>query len=189
MGGLTPHPITNITERMVNMEDKEVEITEVEEVNKTESGLSVSLTQQQQKFVENIVYHDMSQTEAARKAGYNHPAVQANRNMKNKSIMIAIDELRHEAQHRNNVTLDRSLRDLKSIRDAAVLDGSWGPAIKAEELRMKAVGLLVEKKAVLHGRVDSLSKDEVLKELKKLQDKAKHQSGIEIDKSGKLITN
>ena len=26
-------------------------------------------------------------------------------------------------------------------------------------------------------------------ELKKLQDKAKHQSGIEIDKSGKLITN
>jgi hypothetical protein len=109
--------------------------------------------------------------------------------MKSKNIMIAIEELRHEAQHRNNVTLDRSLRDLKSIRDAAVLDGSWGPAIKAEELRMKAVGLLIEKKAVLHGRVDALSKDEVLKELKKLQDKAKHQSGIEIDKSGKLITN
>ena len=36
---------------------------------------------------------------------------------------------------------------------------------------------------------DALSKDEVLKELKRLQDKAKHQSGIEIDKSGKLITN
>ena len=151
------------------MEEEKIEITEVEEVEENQLGLSVNLTQQQQKFVENVVYHDMSQTEAARKAGYSNPAVQAHRNMKSKNIMIAIDELRHEAQHRNNVTLDRSLRDLKSIRDAAVLDGSWGPAIKAEELRMKAVGLLVEKKAVLHGRVESLTKDEVLKELKKLQ--------------------
>tara|TARA_R100000742_G_C4222292_1_gene45753 strand:+ start:70 stop:585 length:516 start_codon:yes stop_codon:yes gene_type:complete len=171
------------------MEEKKIEITEVEEVEENQLGLSVNLTQQQQKFVENVVYQDMSQTEAARKAGYSNPAVQAHRNMKSKNIMIAIDELRHEAQHRNNVTLDRSLRDLKSIRDAAVLDGSWGPAIKAEELRMKAVGLLIEKKAVLHGRVEALTKDEVLKELKKLQDKAKHQSGIELDKSGKLITN
>lgn len=171
------------------MEEEKIEITEVEEVEQNQLGLSVNLTQQQQKFVENVVYQDMSQTEAARKAGYSNPAVQAHRNMKSKNIMIAIEELRHEAQHRNNVTLDRSLRDLKSIRDAAVLDGSWGPAIKAEELRMKAVGLLIEKKAVLHGRVESLSKNEVLKELKKLQDKAKHQSGIEIDKSGKLITN
>ena len=54
---------------------------------------------------------------------------------------------------------------------------------------MKAVGLLVEKKAVLHGRVDTLSKEEVLEELQKLQNKAKNQSGIELDKSGKLITN
>ena len=171
------------------MEEKKIKITEVEDVEENQLGLTVNLTQQQQKFVENVVYHDMSQTEAARKAGYSNPTVQGHRNMRSKNIMIAIDELRHEAQHRNNVTLDRSLRDLKSIRDAAVLDGSWGPAIKAEELRMKAVGLLVEKKAVLHGRVESLTKDEVLRELKKLQDKAKHQSGIEIDKSGKLLTN
>jgi hypothetical protein len=171
------------------MKEEKIEITETEEVSQNESGLSVNLTQQQQKFVENIVYQDMSQTEAARKAGYNYPAVQANRNMRNKNIIIAIEELRYEAQHRNQVTLDRSLRDLKSIRDAAVLDGSWGPAIKAEELRMKAVGLLVEKKAILHGRVETLSKEEVLQELKKLQDRAKHQSGIELDKSGKLITN
>jgi len=170
------------------MEEK-IEITEIEDVEENKSGLSVNLTQQQQKFIENIVYHDMSQTEAARRAGYNHPAVQANRNMKNKNIIIGIEELRYEAQHRNRVTLDRSLRDLKSIRDAAVLDGSWGPAIKAEELRMKAVGLLVEKKAVLHGRVDTLSKEEALEELQKLQEKAKNQSGIELDKSGKLITN
>ena len=170
------------------MEEK-IEITEIEDVEENKSGLSINLTQQQQKFIENIVYHDMSQTEAARRAGYNHPAVQANRNMKNKNIIIGIEELRYEAQHRNRVTLDRSLRDLKSIRDAAVLDGSWGPAIKAEELRMKAVGLLVEKKAVLHGRVDTLSKEEALEELQKLQEKAKNQSGIELDKSGKLITN
>ena len=171
------------------MEEERIEIIETEDVEENPSGLSVSLTQQQQRFVENIVYHDMSQTEAARKAGYNHPAVQANRNMKNKSVMIGIEELRYEAQHRNQVTLDRSLRDLKSIRDAAVQDGSWGPAIKAEELRMKAVGLLIEKKAVLHGRVDALSREEVLEELQKLQNKAKNQSGIEIDVSGKLITN
>jgi len=109
--------------------------------------------------------------------------------MKNINILQAIEELRKEAQHRNKVTLDRSLRDLKGIRDAAVLDGSWGPAIKAEELRMKAVGLLIEKKAILHGRVDRLSRDEVIKELQKLQDQAKRNSGIELDKSGKLITN
>ena len=62
------------------MEEK-IEITETEDVEENQSGLSVNLTQQQQKFVENIVYHDMSQTEAARRAGYNHPAVQANRNI------------------------------------------------------------------------------------------------------------
>ena len=59
------------------MEEEKIEITEVEEVEQNQLGLSVNLTQQQQKFVENVVYHDMSQTEAARKAGYSNPAVQA----------------------------------------------------------------------------------------------------------------
>ena len=171
------------------MEEKETTVIKITETEEVGSDLSVNLTQPQRKFVDNIVYQDMSQTEAARQAGYSHPAIQANRNMKNINILQAIEELRKEAQHRNKVTLDRSLRDLKGIRDAAVLDGSWGPAIKAEELRMKAVGLLIEKKAILHGRVDRLSRDEVIKELQKLQDQAKRNSGIELDKSGKLITN
>ena len=71
------------------MEEK-IEIIEMEDVEENTSGLSVSLTQQQQKFVENVVYHDMSQTEAARKAGYSNPGVQAHRNMKNKSLIMTI---------------------------------------------------------------------------------------------------
>ena len=42
-------------------------------------------------------------------------------------------------------------------------------AIRAEELRLKATGLLVNKAHVLHEKVDSMTKEEILAELQKLQ--------------------
>ena len=50
-----------------------------------------------------------------------------------------------ENRSRFGVTLEKSLRDLKKIRDMAVEEQRYSEAINAEKLRMQATGLLVNK--------------------------------------------
>ena len=77
-----------------------------------------------------------------------------------------------ENRSRFGVTLEKSLRDLKKIRDMAVEEQRYSEAINAEKLRMQATGLLVNKSHVLHEKVDSMTKEDILAELQNLQRKA-----------------
>ena len=130
------------------------------------------LTQKQQAFLDNFMHKDMTQTNAARQAGYSNPSVDAVRLLRNEVIQERLQEMYDENRSRFGVTLEKSLRDLKKIRDMAVDEQRYSEAINAEKLRMQATGLLVNKSHVLHEKVDSMTKEDILAELQNLQRKA-----------------
>ena len=130
------------------------------------------LTPQHQKFLDFYFHKDMTQTGAAREAGYKNPTVAAVRLLRNPVVQERLDEMRLEAKNKFGVTIDKSVRDLLKLRNEAWESGKFGEAIRAEELRLKATGLLVNKAHVLHEKVDSMSKEDILAELENLQRKA-----------------
>ena len=127
------------------------------------------LTQKQQSFLDNFMHKDMTQTNAARQAGYSNPSVDAVRLLRSEVVQERVQEMQEENRSRFGVTIDKSVRDLLKIRNEAWESGKFGEAIRAEELRLKATGLLVNKAHVLHEKVDSMTKEEILDELQKLQ--------------------
>ena len=130
------------------------------------------LTQRQQDFLDNFIHKDMTQTNAARQAGYSNPSVDAVRLLRNPVVQERWQEMQEENRSRFGVTLDKSLRDLLKIRNEALERERYSEAIRAEELRLKASGLLVNKAHVLHEKVDSMTKEDILAELENLQRKA-----------------
>tara|TARA_B100001093_G_scaffold76171_1_gene67005 strand:+ start:66 stop:593 length:528 start_codon:yes stop_codon:yes gene_type:complete len=128
------------------------------------------LTDKQQDFLNNFMHKDMTQTSAARSAGYANPGVDAVRLLRNPVVQERYQEMRDEAQSRFGVTIDKSVRDLLKIRNEAWESGKFGEAIRAEELRLKATGLLVNKAHVLHERTDSMTREEILSKLQEFQE-------------------
>ena len=128
------------------------------------------LTDKQQDFLNNFMHKDMTQTSSARAAGYANPGVDAVRLLRNPVVQERYQEMRDEAQTRFGVTIDKSVRDLLKIRNEAWESGKFGEAIRAEELRLKATGLLVNKAHVLHERTDSMTREEILLKLQEFQD-------------------
>jgi hypothetical protein len=77
--------------------------------------------------------------------------------------------MRLEARTKYGVTVDKSVRDLKKMRDEAWEMGKYGEAIRAEELRLKATGLLVNKSHVMHEDVTAMNREQVLEKLAEFQ--------------------
>ncbi len=115
------------------------------------------------------MHKDMTQTQSARSAGYANPGVDAVRLLRNPVVQERYQEMREEARSRFGVTIDKSVRDLLKMRNEAWESGKFGEAIRAEELRLKATGLLVNKAHVLHERTDSMTREEILAKLQEFQ--------------------
>jgi hypothetical protein len=63
------------------------------------------------------------------------------------------------------------MRDLQRIRDAAMQAGNFGAAVQAEFRRGQALGTIyVERKEVRYGAIDSMTAEDVMKELERLKD-------------------
>ena len=129
-----------------------------------EAGLK-RLKPQQQQFLDYYLHKDMMQTEAARQAKYKNPTVQAVRLLRNPVVQERLQEMRLEAQARFGVTVDKSVRDLKKLRDQAWEMGKFSEAIRAEELRLKAAGLLINKQHVLKEDITASTKEEIAQKL------------------------
>ena len=134
----------------------------------TSVGLE-KLKPQQQTFLDNYFNGDMTQTAAARSAGYKNPTVAAVRLLRNPIVQERLEEMRLEARTKYGVTVDKSVRDLKKMRDEAWELGRYGEAIRAEELRLKATGLLVNKSHVMHEDVTQMGREQVLEKLAEFQ--------------------
>ena len=91
------------------------------------------LQPQQQKFLDNYINGDMTQTAAARAAGYANPNVRAVQLLNNPVVRERMEEMRNDLQAKYGVTIAKSIRDLQIIRDRALSEGNYSAAIKAEE--------------------------------------------------------
>ena len=127
------------------------------------------LKPQQQEFLNNYLHKDMTQTEAARQAGYKNPTVYAVRLLQNPVVQERQQEMRLEAQAKFGVTVDKSIRDLKKMRDEAWSAGKISEAIRAEELRLKAAGLLINKQHVMKEDITAATKEQVTEKLEEFR--------------------
>ena len=122
------------------------------------------LSKKQQKFVQLYVYHDLTNTECAHRAGYSHPAQVATTLLNDPRyahIQEKVKELQEGEQKKYEITYEKVARDLLEIRNTAVENGSYGAAVTAEMGRAKLAGLLIDKKEIKHGRIDQMDKAEV----------------------------
>ena len=73
----------------------------------------------------------------------------------------AIESERRAIADRYKCSQERSLSTLARIRDAASSAGNYNAAVAAETRRGQIAGLYVDKKEILTGTIDSMSRDEV----------------------------
>jgi phage terminase small subunit len=137
------------------------------------------LDEREWKFVKELVAGDGTVTakEAAIRAGFSPKsassiATKLTSPDKCPHIVAAIQEYRAELNAKYNTTFERHMRDLLTIRDAALQAGAYGAAVQAEYRRGQALGTIyIDRKEIRVGTIDSMSREEVqrkLDELKKL---------------------
>ena len=151
-----------------------------------------NLTKRQRLLVWNAV-NDPTLTfaEAAKKAGFKNPKV-VSRYMsaggKYQHVYREYERLMGEVKKKFELTHEGAVEDLYKLRDDAWSQGNFTAAINAQNLLLKVGGLIVDRREILHGKVDQMSRGEVERRLADLLGKQaiEHKSGIEIeDLSGK----
>jgi len=106
----------------------------------------------------------------ALEAGYgpNVAAKFASKNLRDPRCIARIEELKKRGAESVSFTFADHLHKLAEIRDLALEAKAFGPAITAETSRGRAAGFYIERKEILHGRIDQMSRDEVMGEIAKL---------------------
>jgi hypothetical protein len=92
----------------------------------------------------------------------------ANKLMNNPIIRKEYNYLMNEAKKKYELNYDRAVQDLYDIRDKAMEAGSFNAAISAQNSLLKVGGLIVDRKEVMFGKVDQMSREEVENRLKQL---------------------
>ena len=82
--------------------------------------------------------------------------------------MRAITKRRAEIEKTHEVKLNKHVQELARLREKSLAEKSFSAAVNAERLRGQAAGLYVERKEIRTGSIDSMSRDEVLKQLKEM---------------------
>jgi len=129
------------------------------------------LTKKQETFVDLMVYQDYKQTKCAHLAGYENPGVAATRLLSDQQyahVQERIMELKAIQRSKNEITFEGIAKKLGEIRDVALADGSYGPAVTAEIARAKLAGLMVDRKELKIHKIDNMSRDQLENRLKEL---------------------
>jgi hypothetical protein len=125
-----------------------------------------------------------------KKAGFKNPKVVSRYmgpNGQYAHVYREYERLMAEAKKKFELTHEGAVEDLYRLRDDAWAQNNFTAAINAQNLLLKVGGLIVDRREVLHGKVDQMSRGEVERRLADLLGKQaiEHKSGIEIvDKSG-----
>ena len=129
------------------------------------------LTKKQEKFVDLMVYQDYNQTKCAHLAGYENPTVSATRLLNHKEyghVQEKIRQFKAIQRTKNEITYEGIAKKLGEIRDVALADGSYGPAVTAEIARAKLAGLMVDRKELKIHKIDNMSRDQLEVRLQQL---------------------
>jgi hypothetical protein len=92
----------------------------------------------------------------------------ANKLMSKPIIRKEYNYLMNQAKKKYELNYDRAVQDLYDIRDKAIEAGSFNAAISAQNSLLKVGGLIVDRKEVMFGKVDQMSREEVENRLKQL---------------------
>jgi hypothetical protein len=136
--------------------------------------LEKGLTEKQEKFCRIYATEEVTRTEAAKMAGYSDTTapIAGSRFLNGRDyphIIARIAELKEELGRKYEVTFDGHIRQLARIRDMALEKGNFTAAHAAEKSRGQAAGLYISRSEILVGKIDQMSREEVLAEIAKLQ--------------------
>lgn len=134
-------------------------------------SIDKKLTKKQETFVDLMVYQDYNQTKCAHLAGYENPGVAATRLLSDQQyahVQEKIRQLKAIQRKKNEITFEGIATKLGEIRDIALADGSYGPAVTAEIARAKLAGLMVDKKELKIHKIDSMSREQLEARLQEL---------------------
>lgn len=129
----------------------------------------IGLTERQEQFARLYATGTVTQTEAARQAGYANPRQFAVELMQNESILERIRELKEELSIKFEVTFENHVKKLSEIRDAALDKGNFTAAVAAEKARGQAAGLYVSRQEIMVGKIDQMSREEVIAEIERMK--------------------
>ena len=133
------------------------------------ANLDNSLNRRQRNFIWQAVNNPrLSLVECAHKAGYKDARQSANKLMNHPTIRKEYNYLMNEAKKKYELNYDRAVQDLYDIRDKALEAGSFNAPISAQNSLLKVGGLVVDRKEVMFGKVDQMSREEVEKRLEQL---------------------
>ena len=133
------------------------------------ANLDNSLNRRQRNFIWQAVNNPrLTLVECAHKAGYKDARQSANKLMNHPIIRKEYNYLMNEAKKKYELNYDRAVQDLYDIRDKALEAGSFNAAISAQNSLLKVGGLVVDRKEVMFGKIDQMSREEVEKRLEQL---------------------
>ncbi len=136
--------------------------------------ISYGLTPKQEKFCKIYATQEVTQTEAAIEAGYaksNAHAI-ASKMLNGRDfpqILDRIHQLKIELQQKYEVTFESHVRKLSQIRDESLANQNYASAVAAEKARGQVAGLYIDRKEILHGKIDQMDRQEVMDEIKRIQ--------------------
>ena len=133
------------------------------------------LTDKQRVFVKIYAENEgrLTPTECARQAGYNEDSanVRASELLNGKrypKVVEAVIARRAEIEKTHEVKLNKHVQELARLREKSLSEKSYSAAVNAERLRGQAAGLYIDRKEIRTGSIDSMSREDVLKQLKEL---------------------
>lgn len=129
----------------------------------------IGLTERQEQFARVYATGTVTQTEAARQAGYANPRQNATDIMQNPAVLERIKELKEELSIKFEVTFENHVKKLSEIRDAALDKGNFTAAVAAEKARGQAAGLYVSRQEIMVGKIDQMSREEVIAEIERMK--------------------
>jgi hypothetical protein len=162
-----PRPHEATTDRSKRTHYQKVKAPPKTRLTKLEGGVS----EMQEAFCRHYVFEYMSQTDAAKAAGYQDPAVVGSRFLNGRDfphVVARIRDLERDLADQHSVSYGSHISQLARIRDLAIAAGSYAPAVTAEKQRGMAAGLYISRSEILVGRIDQMSRDDVMKEIQKL---------------------
>jgi hypothetical protein len=151
-------------------------------------NLDKRLNRRQHLFIWNAVNNPrLSFIEAAAKSGYKDPRQAANKLMMNKLVRSEYNYLMNEVKKKYELNYDRAVKDLYDIRDKALEAGSFNAAISAQNSLLRVGGLIVDRKEVMFGKIDQMSREEVENRLEQLLGKSIEAEIIDDQKDPELL--
>ena len=151
-------------------------------------NLDKRLNRRQHLFIWNAVNNPrLSFIEAAAKSGYKDPRQAANKLMMNKLVRSEYNYLMNEVKKKYELNYDRAVQDLYDIRDKALEAGSFNAAISAQNSLLRVGGLIVDRKEVMFGKIDQMSREEVESRLEQLLGKSLEAEIIDEKRDPKLL--